>query len=407
MRKFVFRNYTVEYLFEKGTEFSGYNNSISYSHNVDLFIWFYQYPLKENDSNILSEIENYTLQLDLFMNNNTSEIEVLLFTLCPICRINWTNSSTEVIDAIKRYNEHLNFLSSKNKNVYVVDFSDFLCKYPEEKLIDWKYYYYSQMIINPTLINDFKCWFTKKMEAIRFKRKKCLVLDLDNTLWGGILGEDGASGIKLGNSYPGNIYSAFQRNLLEAKNHGLILAVCSKNNENDVLNVWENNSEIILKKEHFSAYRINWNNKTQNKTEIADELNIGIDSIVFIDDNPVERELVKSILPQVIVPEFPDKIYDLNKFFNNVYNDYFQVYQLTNEDIVKTNQYKDNSERKKAKEQSLSIEAYINSLETELFVEKANEFTISRVSQMTQKTNQFNLTTYRYSESDILKFIEQ
>lgn len=176
--------------------------------------------------------------------------------------------------------------------------------------------------------------------------KKCLVLDLDNTLWGGVLGEDGVEGIQLGNIYPGLAFYDFQKGLLELYKSGVILAVCSKNNESDVLECWTKHPSILINKKHLSSYRINWVDKPTNIRAIADELNIGLDSIVFIDDNPVERERVKFELPMVSVPDFPEQPYLLPDFLKSVHFQYFQIYQLTDEDQKKTEQYKTNVKRK-------------------------------------------------------------
>ena len=138
-----------------------------------------------------------------------------------------------------------------------------------------------------------------------------------DTLWGGILGEDGVTGIKIGGDYPGNAFTEFQKSIINLKNSGIILSICSKNNESDVLEAWNKNTNIIIKKSDISSYRINWNNKADNIREIADELNIGLDSMVFIDDNPTERELVKQILPDVTTPDFPIQPFDLPNFSTN------------------------------------------------------------------------------------------
>ena len=146
--------------------------------------------------------------------------------------------------------------------------------------MDWKFYFLSQMGLNPRLANDFKAWLAKKLDQVALKRKKCLVLDLDNTLWGGVLGEDGIDGIKIGGDYPGKAFLYFQEALLELSKSGVILTVCSKNNEQDVLEAWEKNPFIVLKKEHFAACRINWQDKATNIRELAEELNLGLDSFV-------------------------------------------------------------------------------------------------------------------------------
>jgi FkbH-like protein len=261
------------------------------------------------------------------------------------------------------------------------------------------------MGINPKLTKDFQAWWQRKLDSIALKRKKCIVLDLDNTLWSGVLGEEGISGIKIGGDYPGKAFAFFQKSLLQLSKAGVILTVCSKNNEADVLEAWDKNPFMVLKKEHFAAYRINWTDKATNIKELADELNLGLDSFVFIDDNPTECELIKQMLPMVSVPEFPAQPYELPVFFKKVVEDYFKVYSITEEDKKKTEQYKANAARAQAQHSFTDFGAFLESLDIQITIEAANEFNIPRIAQMTQKTNQFNLTTKRYTDADVKGFL--
>ena len=264
----------------------------------------------------------------------------------------------------------------------------------------------SQMMLNPKLADDFQRWFKRQDEEIALQRKKCLVLDLDNTLWGGVLGEDGIDGIKLGGDYPGKAYTYWQQSLLQLARNGVILAVCSKNNENDVREAWDKNPHMVLKGDHFSAMRINWRDKATNLRELAEELNIGLDSMVFIDDNPSERELIKQFLPQVTVPDFPEKPYQLMPFFKQLVERYFRIYQVTDEDRAKTEQYHANAMRRAEEGRFADMESYLYSLDLKLEIFPADEHNLPRVAQMTQKTNQFNLTTRRYTEADVRQRLE-
>jgi FkbH-like protein len=158
---------------------------------------------------------------------------------------------------------------------------------------------------------------------------------------------------------------------------------------------------MVLKLEHFSCIRANWNLKSENIREISEELNIGLDSIVFIDDNPMERELVKSFLPEVVVPDFPEHPYQLVSNFLSIYNSNFQVHKLTNEDMVKTEQYLSNNQRKLESLKFTNFEEYLESLNIEIEVFECNDGNIERIAQMTQKTNQFNLTSKRYTIQEL------
>ena len=401
MKYFVFRNHTIEPFFDvTDTSFSGYED-ISTIEEADRYIWFYL-PSYKTDENILSqEINSYFDLLRMTISRINPSKMIILFTMQPIYKIGFQTSSRLIESAISNYNESIYQLASDNKNIKILDISDFYRMIDVSNAIDWRFYYISQMPLNPKLAPSFKQWFSKQLDAIELKRKKCIVLDLDNTLWGGILGEDGIDGIKLGETYPGSAFLDFQKYLLNLSRNGIILTVCSKNNEEDVLEAWEQNPNMILKKEHFVTYRINWNNKADNIKEIAEELNIGLESLVFVDDNPTERELVKQMLPMVEVPDFPKHPYLYLEFAQNLTDNYFRTYALTGEDLNKTQQYKENAERAQFKQSFTDYSDYLKSLDMELTMEKLSDFNIARFAQMTQKTNQFNLTTKRYTETDL------
>lgn len=227
------------------------------------------------------------------------------------------------------------------------------------------------MAIDPKFAGQFRAWFQKKIVSIALKRKKCLVLDLDNTLWSGVLGEDGVTGITISGDYPGKAFHYFQEAIKALKDNGVILTICSKNNPEDVEQVWMDNPYMVLKKEDFSAVRINWQDKATNIRELSEELNIGTDSMVFIDDNPTERELIKQMLPEVAVPEFPKQPYDLIPFIKQVADDYFRIYTLTDEDKKKTEQYKANAQRKQEEKKFINMEDYLASLQIEIDIENA------------------------------------
>ena len=404
MDYFVYRNFTAENLF-KGFDiaFSGYND-ISETPISRNYIWFYLPEIKIKTTDIVDEIKGYKGKLELLLNQLPEDKTIIAFTIAPLFIINFQNYNFSVNAAIAEYNLFLYDLALSKTNFKVLDFSDFIDKL-DTPVIDWKYYYLSQSIISPRHNTKFSKWFILKIQSIENKRKKCLILDLDNTLWGGILGEDGLENLKIGDTYPGLAYLHFQEAILEAANAGVILAICSKNNEEDVMEVFEKHPFQIIKLNNISAHRINWQDKATNIQEIADELNIGLDSIIFIDDNPVERERVKQMIPEVIVPDFPASPFLMVSHFKNIYEETFQSYRLTNEDLNKTNQYISNAERSLFKKTFTSVEDYLESLNMELNIYEASNFTIPRIAQMTQKTNQFNLTTKRYTEEDIKNII--
>jgi FkbH-like protein len=408
MKYFIFRNHTAESLF-KGIDasFSHYEDiNVLDAERFEAFIWFYL-VLPKTDTNLqVADIESYFNKLNLVVQTYPRQA-VIVFLLSSNLLPVWSITDRRLVEAVNQFNEKVIALSRSNPSVKFVDFSHFTHQYSRKDLLDWRYYYISDMVINPKLAKDFRNWWLQQERVLGQKRKKCLILDLDNTLWGGILGEDGLTGIKIGDTYPGRAFRHFQELILEAGKNGVILAVCSKNNELDVEEAWANHPSMVLKKEHLAAYRINWQNKVQNITEIADELNIGLDSLVFLDDNPAERAIVRQSLPEVSVPEFPIQAYDLPVFFEQVYDTYFSAYQLTAEDRTKTEQYLENTQRKIYQQTFLNMDDYLSSLDMQLAVHNANPLLTVRMAQMTQKTNQFNLTTRRYLETDIENWINK
>ena len=406
MKYFVFRNQTVEpFLGDKDVSYSGYGDISFVPQDASKYIWFYQIPVNTNDEQLASEIGEYFNMLQLVVSQINENKDILVFTLVHLFRCRLVGDSGAVDEAVSQFNSDVRQLSKTHKNLHLIDFSEFAEQYPADQLVNWKFYMISQTLLNTKLAKNFSDWFTHVERELELKRKKCLVLDLDNTLWGGILGEDGADGIKIGGDYPGKAFYYWQQALLELSKTGVILTICSKNNEQDVEELWKRNPFIVLRKEHFSAWRINWNDKASNIQELAKELNIGLDSMVFLDDNPAERLLVSQTLPMVAVPKFPSKPYELMPFFKHLVTTYFRVYTITDEDRQKTAQYKANAQRAAARSQFVDMEAYLSSLDMRIDIISANEFNISRIAQMTQKTNQFNLTTHRYTESEIKQLL--
>lgn len=406
MKAFVYRNYTVEYLFDNSYMFSGYGDVSLPTDSCEEVIVFYQLDPSQTPERQIEEIKEITTKLN-FITSLIVDKRIVILTLCNEYQQNWQLKHAELTITIQRFNEHyLKKLSEEKNNVKVLDINVFMSKQIVER-VDWRFFFTSQMIINPKLAKSFKKWFTEQLGFISLKRKKCIVLDCDNTLWGGVVGEEGGLGVQLGQDYPGIVFKRFQELLMMLSQKGVILTVCSKNNLSDIQELWKENPYNLIDEKVLSAYRINWQNKAENIQSIAEELNIGIDSIVFIDDNLMERELVKELLPEVVVPDFPEKPYGLIDFFWHLYNTYFIAYELLDEDIKKVDQYKENFFRNESKKIFQNIDDYLASLEIEITIFKADETYLTRMAQMTQKTNQFNLRTQRYTEEDLRQKIKQ
>lgn len=400
MKYQVFRNFTVELLFSKfNCTFSDYSDISNIETDVDRYIWCYMPEISFGKQKNSNELSDYLKMLDYVLGNIDKNKTIIVFTVKRLFNLNLNIRDNQ--NLIESYNNSLYELSNQNKNIVVFDFDEFLSNYTMEEIIDFKYFFTSRVIINPKLTNAFNVWFGNRISQIEGRSKKCIVLDLDNTLWGGILGEDGVGGIKINGDYPGNIFEIFQFFLLELNKSGVMLAICSKNNENDVNEAFSTNRNMILKLENFVDWEINWNNKADNILKLSQRLNIGTDSMVFIDDNPMERELVRQKVPGIIVPEFPVNLFQFPAFLKGI-SDYFLTFNITNEDLNKTKQYKENQARSNEQSKYSDIDSFIKSLNIELSISKMDEFNIERLIQLSQKTNQFNLTTKRYTKEQLI-----
>jgi FkbH-like protein len=227
---------------------------------------------------------------------------------------------------------------------------------------------------------------------------KCVVLDLDNTLWGGVIGDDGIEGIVLGESDEDGAFRYFQLYLRELSRRGLVLAVCSKNNEAVAREVFQKHPGMVLKEEHIAVFVANWDDKAANISRIREKLNIGFDTMVFLDDNPFERNLVRQLLPEVIVPELPEDpalyvraISELNLF---------EAASHSSTDVVRNVLYQDQQKREVEALKFATIDDYLQSLETKAICQRFEPQTLGRIAQLIQRSNQFNLTTRRYSEAE-------
>lgn len=232
------------------------------------------------------------------------------------------------------------------------------------------------------------------------RTKKALVLDCDNTLWGGLVGEEGLNGISLNpHSFPGSVYYDFQKQILSLHRQGVLITLCSKNNEEDVLEVLEKHPHCLIRPEHLVGYRINWNHKPQNIVELAEELNIGLDSMVVVDDSPVECDLIRNRLPETEVLQIPENIYEWPKVFAE-HNPFVMMSQSA-EDTQRSRMYQQEGVRRHHRKIFDNIDDYLASLELKGIIRKDDPRDIPRIAQLTQKTNQFNLTTRRHTEGQI------
>ena len=308
------------------------------------------------------------------------------------------------IESVEKINDNLRESFKTDNHVFVFDYNAFCSKIGKQNIMDYKMYYLGDIKIDLQHIPELCYDYLAYIKPLTSLTKKCIVLDLDNTLWGGIVGEDGLEGIKLGPTPEGRPFLEFQKYLLALFNRGVILAINSKNNPGDVAEVFEKHPYMLLKEKHFASMQINWNDKISNMEAIAEEINIGMGSLVFIDDDKLTKEMVRGALPDVLVVELPEDPALYLKTLMKI-ND-FNTLQITEEDKKKGRMYAEQRKRTKLQKDATDITEYLKGLDMIVTIEKANSFNMPRISQLTQKTNQFNMTTKRYLEEDIKKFFE-
>ena len=234
--------------------------------------------------------------------------------------------------------------------------------------------------------------------AARGRTVKCVITDLDNTLWGGVIGDDGLDGIRLNAHGDGEAHYRLQQFLRELKNRGILLAVCSKNDLENALLPFEKHPEMALRREDITVFVANWKDKAENIRAIRETLNIGFDSMVFLDDNPFERNLVRELIPGIIVPELPEDPADYVRAISEL--NLFETISFSSEDLVRAELYQREAERREAAAGFASVEEFLQSLDMRITIARFDSFHLPRIAQLIQRSNQFNLTTRRHSESE-------
>jgi len=313
------------------------------------------------------------------------------------------NSSHSLKEVVQTYNRGIEQLARDNTRFYIVDCESLVARLGYDNWRDERMWYLAGMPLSSNAMSELAKYYASYLKALQGNTKKCLVLDLDNTLWGGIIGEDGMNGIVLGQVGIGKAYYDFQNEIINLYKRGIVLAVSSKNNYDDAIEVIEKHPYMLLRKEYFSVMKIDWRDKATHLREIAEELNLGLQSFVFLDDSPFERNLIASELPEVMVPELPE---DPSFYRGSLLAlDSFVMVQLTEEDRKRNKLYRAQAMRTSLRHSSGSLEEFFESLQMHAVIRNPDAFAIPRLSQLTQRTNQFNLTTKRYAEAEIQSFI--
>ncbi len=299
---------------------------------------------------------------------------------------------------IKLVNERLSELAAQQSQIVLIDSFVAMSAIAPTNWSDPKMWFYGRIPYSAEASRALAGNFAKAWRAEKNGPPKVLAIDLDNTMWGGIFGEDGVHGLQCGDDFPGNAFKAMQSEFLRLKNQGMILAILSKNDPL-AITAFTDHPGIILNEDDFVAHRINWTPKPQNIRELAAEINVGLDSFVFLDDSPHEREAMRALAPQVYTPELPDDPAQRPGWLRSLSKTW--PIRLTKEDAERSSMYQARRKASEMQSSAASFEDYLAGLEQKLVLEEVSQATLPRIAQMHQKTNQFNLTTKRFDESDI------
>jgi FkbH-like protein len=304
----------------------------------------------------------------------------------------------ESIDAqLHYYNYELTKLAVRTNNLYLIDINNLIIQ--NNEIRDSRLVITADLHFTISFTKQLAITINKIMLAVLGKFIKCIILDLDNTLWGGVIGDDGLGGIQIGDLGIGRAFSEFQKWLKLLSGRGIILCVCSKNDEDIAKSPFLNHSDMVLSLDDIAVFVANWKNKVDNIHYIKNVLNISYDSMIFIDDNPVERDMVKSAIGDIKVPELPEDPTLYKDFL--IKDNYFEITNYSNLDSKRTKKYKAERERKDLESSSFNVDDYLKSLKMKAELKEASDKNFPRISQLTQRTNQFNARTIRYNEEQI------
>lgn len=300
---------------------------------------------------------------------------------------------------LRKLNYELMVLATQNPNLYLCDLATIQNQIGKVAFFQSSVYINSEMVLS---IDSLPLVASKTVDIIATldgKFKKCVILDLDNTTWGGIIGDDGIENIQIGSLGIGKAFSEFQYWIKKLKNRGIIVAVCSKNTESVAKEPFEKHPDMVLRLDDISVFIANWENKADNIRQIQSILNIGFDSMVFLDDNPFERNIVRENIPGITVPELPE---DPAEYLEYLYTlNLFETVSFSGEDVERTKMYQVEAQRATVQQKFTNEGDFLKSLDMISVVEPFTKFNRPRVAQLSQRSNQFNLRTVRYTDADI------
>jgi FkbH-like protein len=309
------------------------------------------------------------------------------------------NRAMRQADAIEAVNRRLRAWCAGQAGTYVLDYDQLVGRHGRERWFDEKKFATARLPLSVAALGWLAAEWWRHLAVLALPPAKVLALDLDNTLWGGVIGEDGPHGVRLGKEAPGVFFRGLQQTVLDIARRGVLVVLVSKNNEADALEVIDTHPEMLIRRGDLAGWRINWTPKPANLVDLARELNLGLDAFVFVDDNPAECEAVRRALPEIDVVELPEDPAHYPGFLRRLPR--LQRLSTSQEDAERGRYYADERERRVLQSTADSLESFLGSLEIEVGVESISPSTLARAAQLTQKTNQLNMTTRRYTEAEL------
>jgi len=360
--------------------------------------------LKFEEQSFLAEEELNKIENLIFNINNKLSAKIIYYNYNEIDDSVFGSFANKLdfsfLFQIRKLNFELMQFSIKNTNLYICDLSSIQNQIGKEMFFQPSVYINTEMVLSIDVLPFIAYRTLDIISSFNGKINKCVVLDLDNTTWGGIIGDDGLENIQIGSLGIGKAFSEFQYWIKKLKNRGIIVTICSKNTQSIAEEPFLKHPDMVLKMDDISVFIANWENKADNIRQIQSVLNIGFDSMVFIDDNPFERNIVRENIPGIIVPEMPE---DPAEYLEYLYSlNLFETISSSREDSERTKLYQIESKRKNTQHQFTNEDEFLESLNMTSRIEPFNQFNSPRVSQLSQRSNQFNLRTVRYTETDIL-----
>lgn len=366
----------------------------------------FESQIQNISSSIIDEKESELQQLYSLVFKNARDVpQVYLGTFHRMGLSTYPSGHDTVSIVINRFNAVLQKEAQSYPNIRIIDTEDIIRVIGQRSAFDSRFYYRGKAPYSGIYMDELARRLSNATRGFNTHFYKVLALDCDNTLWGGIIGEDLISGIKLNpHDYPGNIFWQMQHEFSALERQGILLALVSKNNMGDVLEVFENHPNMVLKQSQIAVTQVNWNDKPSNLRKLAQELNLGLDSFIFLDDSPFECEAVRQQLPMVRTFQVPDKLSDYPNVLVDI-KSLFVAGGVSAESKNKTEQYRQRAAAEEIKSQFNSHEEYLASLQIQVELSINSHSSASRISELSQKSNQFNLTTVRYSVPEVEKMM--